>query len=134
LHWHDKVLITSPNTRGFWRQNLHVTDFDCMPSDHVKASSTDTANMYSFHSPRLRPMIRSQNLPHSAPPTWQSQAKHESQVKHGIWHLRQTNGGGHNGPMCNATCADRMQRSDCQNYIKKVGYRTDSKLGVVGVA
>jgi hypothetical protein len=27
-----------------------------------------------------------------------------------------------------------MQQSDCQNYIKKVGYRTDGKLGVVGVA
>jgi hypothetical protein len=36
--------------------------------------------------------------------------------------------------MCNATCADRTQRNECQNYIKKVGYRTDRNLGVVGVA
>jgi hypothetical protein len=26
-HRHHTVLVTSPNTRGFWRQNLHVTDF-----------------------------------------------------------------------------------------------------------
>ena len=133
LHWQDTVLITSPNTQGFWRQNLHVTDFGRMPSDHGRASSNDNANMYSFQTPLLRPVTCLQNLWHSAPTTWQSGAKHEKAVERRKWHLCRTGGGGHSGPMCNATCANRTW-DDCQNYFKKMGYRTDRKLGVVGVA
>jgi hypothetical protein len=111
-----------------------VTKFDCMPSDHGKASSTENANMYSFHTPLLRPMTHSQNLLRSAPPIWQSQAKQESQVQRGTWHLCWIAVGSHNGPMCNAICAGRTQRSEGQNYIKNLGYRTNGKLGVIGIA
>ena len=104
-----------------------------MPSDHGRASSTDNANMYFFQTPLSRPVMRLQNSWHSTPTTWQSKAKHEKAVERGKWPLCQTGGGSHNGPMCNATCADKT-RNDCRNYIKKVGYRTNRKFGVVGGA
>jgi hypothetical protein len=58
-HCHDMMLITSPTTRGFWRRNLHVTDFGTMPSDIDKTSTPESAMTELPWTPFLRPVTQS---------------------------------------------------------------------------
>jgi hypothetical protein len=73
-------------------------------------------------------------MPESPPLVFQERQNQEIQVPPGTWHLRRTTAGERNGPMCNATCADRTHRTDCRDFIKKVGFKPNPTSGVVGVA
>jgi hypothetical protein len=73
-------------------------------------------------------------MPHSAPPVFQERQNKEIQVPLGTRHLRRTTADHHNGPMCSATCADLTHRTDCQDFIKKVGFKPNATSDVVGVA
>jgi hypothetical protein len=73
-------------------------------------------------------------MPDSPPPVFQERHNQEIQVPPGTWHLRRTSAGWRNGPMCNARCADQTHRTDCWDFIKKVGFKPNPIFNVVGVA
>jgi hypothetical protein len=73
-------------------------------------------------------------MPYFSPSIFQKRQNQEIQVPPGAWHLRRTIAGRRNGPMCNATCADQTHWTDCQDFIKKVGFKPNTTSGVVGVA